>query len=156
MGVTMPLRRWKHLCGCGGKGALYVVPNCERCGVPGEYVGWDWSMHEAMGRYQSWYGFKPIGPHRKLVDELFGPRVVRCSTCGGSGLKDIDSGQAYGVCDSCAGDGRLFDGSESEFERLRQEVLARYPDSGAPRVRAGAKPLAFDVAANTIVDLDEV
>src|SRR5688500_5370465 len=116
----MPLKRWKHPCCDGTTGGLYTVPTCDRCGSTGEYAGWAWTMHEAMARYQTWYGIKPIGSHRKLVDELFGPRVVRCSTCSGSGLEGVDSGKGYRLCDDCGGEGKRFDGSEHEFERLRR------------------------------------
>ena len=39
-------------------------PFCSRCGGSGDYDGWHYRMHEAMARYQSLYGLKPIGAHR--------------------------------------------------------------------------------------------
>jgi len=67
----MPQKMWKHRCPKGGGGLSWSgSPGCDTCGEPGEYDGWHPGMHEAMARYQSKYGLKPIGPHRKMADEL--------------------------------------------------------------------------------------
>jgi hypothetical protein len=58
------------------------TPLCSRCGGPGEYDGWHYRMDEAMASYQSLYGLKPIGPHRRMADELFNEVKVKCGSPG--------------------------------------------------------------------------
>lgn len=93
-------------------------------------------MHEAMARYQTVYGLKPIGPHRKLADELFGGVSTECEACGGGGVV----GQAdWRRRDTCQGRGVLFTRSPAEIDAIRRagsgktEVLARRACGCCPR-----------------------
>jgi hypothetical protein len=82
----MPQKMWKPRCSKGGGGlSRSGSPGCSSCGELGEYDGWHPRMYEAMARYQSQYGLKPIGPHRQLGDELLGAAKEKCSGCGGRG-----------------------------------------------------------------------
>jgi hypothetical protein len=151
----MPLKRWTHPCCDREKGTLHTTPACLQCGASGEYASWHWTMHEAMARYQTWYGLKPVGPHRRFTDELFAARTSGCAVCDGSGLEDVDQGSAYRLCCVCGGTGKRFEGTDEDFEQLRQEVVSLYPESFARSVPRSAKMLAFDVGAQEIVDLGD-
>jgi hypothetical protein len=65
-------------------------------------------MYEAMARYQSQYGLKPIGPHRPLADALLGAAKEECSGCRGRGLADAPDGSTWQVCKPCRGFGSFF------------------------------------------------
>jgi hypothetical protein len=83
----MPSRFWKHACH-GSPGSSTSDSICHTCGKTGEFAGWHYTRHEAMARYQTTYGLKPIGPHRKLTDQLFSAALEACGLCGGEGLED--------------------------------------------------------------------
>ncbi len=102
---------------------------CPTCGDVGEYDGWHYSMQEAMGAYQRRYGLKPIGPHRRLADELFAGATIACPLCNGRGLRDADAGEGYLECVLCSSTGQLMRLSAEEFQARRREVLAAYPDA---------------------------
>lgn len=130
----MPQKMWKHRCPKGGGGLSWSgSPGCSRCGEPGEYDGWHPGMHEAMARYQSKYGLKPIGPHRKMADELLGSLNEKCESCNGRGLRDTATG-SWQVCPACRGFGSFFTRPAYEIQVLRRRVLAAYPDAGADPV----------------------
>jgi hypothetical protein len=75
-GLGMPQRMWdhSHCCGAFQSGS----PECNDGGTRGRFTGWHLTMHESMARYQYVYGLKPIGPHRRLADELLTPLRVKC------------------------------------------------------------------------------
>jgi hypothetical protein len=110
------------------------TPFCRRCGGPGEYDGWHYRMHEAMARYQSLYGLKPIGPHRRMADELFNDVKVKCEACGGRGLRDVNGGASWEHCGVCRGLGILFTGPATEIAEIRSRVLDVFPDAAADPV----------------------
>jgi len=129
-------------------------PVCRSCGQHGEYDGWYYTTHEAMARYQSRYGLKPIGPHRQMADDLFADTTVECEQCQGRGLRDIGAGETYAVCQRCGGFGRFFSRSREAIHRLRQKVLDAYPDAAADFVPdIAAAPLAFSFGGGQIVNL---
>ena len=76
----MPQKMWKHTCP-EGEGRFYCnglsVSSCSLCGGSGEFDGWHYRMHEAMARYQTLYGLKPIRAHRRMADELFDDVMIR-------------------------------------------------------------------------------
>jgi diguanylate cyclase (GGDEF)-like protein len=131
----MPQKMWKHRCPKGGGGLSWSgSPMCGSCGRSGEYDGWHPRMHEAMARYQSQYGLKPIGPHRRLADELLGAAKEECSGCRGRGLVDASDGSTWQVCEPCRGFGSCFTKPAEEIETLRRRILATYPDAAASAV----------------------
>jgi len=91
-------------------------------------------MYEAMARYQSKYGLKPIGPHRKMADELLGSLNEKCKVCDGRGLRNMARGSSWRVCEACRGFGSFFTRPAYEIQALRRRVLAAYPDAAAEPV----------------------
>jgi hypothetical protein len=91
-------------------------------------------MHEAMARCQSKYGLKPIGPHRKMADELLGSLNETCKRCDGRGLNDLANGSSWRVCPACRGFGSFFTAPAYEIRALRRRILAAYPDAAAEAV----------------------
>ena len=150
----MPQKMWKHSCSQGGNFNWIGEPVCRSCGGPGAYDGWFARTHESMASYQNQYGLKPIGPHRRMADELFGPVKKKCGACDGRGLRDTADGSSWQVCDICQGFGSFFTRPADEIEALRHRVLATYPDAGAdpvPGFFTGV--LAFSEAKKAVVDL---
>lgn len=86
----------------------------------------------ARAQYQSLFGFKSQGPHASLVKQLVGPVVCTCPTCGGTGLNGTYGDLGWRACPTCHRLGSAYTVSLEELEALRQQVLAQYPDSGAP------------------------
>jgi hypothetical protein len=133
----MPYKAWRPTCSCrNGYSPTETV--CPDCGKKTKCEGWRYSMYEAMARQQTVYGLKPIGPHRRMVDELFQGALKGCDRCGGSGLLDRDGGASWEKCGGCGGLGRTLAISPEEFEAIRQKVLEAYPEQGAPRVQGFA------------------
>jgi diguanylate cyclase (GGDEF)-like protein len=151
----MPQKMWKHRCPKGGGGLSWTgSPVCRTCGEPGDYDGWHPGMYEAMARYQSKYGMKPIGPHRKMADELLGALNEKCGPCDGRGLRDTAHGSSWQVCAACRGFGSFFTRPGYEIQALRRRVLAAYPDAAAdpvPNFFTGAP--ALSLADQKMVDL---
>lgn len=150
----MPQKMWKHRCPKGGGLSRSGSPVCRTCGEPGEYDGWHPGMHEAMARYQSKYGLKPIGPHRKMADELLGSLNESCEPCDGRGLRDTANGRSWQVCAACRGFGSFFTRPAYEIQALRRRVLAAYPDAAAdpvPNFFTGEP--ALSLADQKMVDL---
>ena len=91
-------------------------------------------MHEAMARYQTLYGLKPIGAHRRLADELFNDVEIQCEACGGRGLRDVNNGASWERCVICRGLGILFTKPAAELPPFaagcsmpsRTPLLTRY------------------------------
>jgi hypothetical protein len=106
-------------------------------------------MHEAMARYQTYTGLKPVGPHRSMTDELFwtGPRI-RCEACNGKGLHD--AGPTWVECPACQGEGTPPNSrmSQEERSRLRRLVLEVYPN-------AAADPVDWRTAGVLVMNLKE-
>ena len=150
----MPQKMWKHRCPKGGGGLSWSgSPGCSTCGEPGEYDGWHPGMYEAMARYQSKYGLKPIGPHRTMADELLGSLNEKCKPCDGRGLRDTATGN-WQVCAACRGFGYFFTRPAYEIQALRRRVLAAYPDAAAepvPNFFTGEP--ALSLADQKMVDL---
>ena len=83
-----------------------------------------------MSVYQNMYGLKPIGPHRRLADELFADVSVACLTCAGRGLLDVSGGEAWIQCSDCRGMGFIWKSTSEEVKALRRQVLEDFPDAG--------------------------
>lgn len=153
----MPQKMWKHRCPQGDGGLSWSgSPGCSSCGEPGEYDGWHPGMHEAMARYQSKYGLKPIGPHRKMADELLGSLNEKCKPCDGRGLRDTAHGSSWQVCAACRGFGYFFTRPTYEIQALRRRVLATYPDAAAePVPNFFTSEPALNLAKQEMVDLSK-
>ncbi|MCP9474549.1 MAG: hypothetical protein NNA19_04785 [Nitrospira sp.] len=150
----MPQKMWKHTCPEDGKSFWMGAPFCSRCEGPGEYDGWHYSMLEAMASCQSFYGLKPIGPHRRMADELFNDAGVECEACGGRGLRDVNAGASYERCGACRGFGMLFSKPAEEIAEIRRLVLDAFPDAAAdPVPEFATAPLALDLSQSKIVGL---
>ena len=151
----MPRKMWKHRCPNDGGGLSWSgSPVCGSCGGSGEYDGWHPGMYETMARYQSKYGLKPIGPHRRMADELLGSLNEKCEPCDGRGLRDTANGSSWRVCEACRGLGSFFTKPAEEIEALRRRVLATYPDAAAsavPNFFTGTP--ALSLANQEMVDL---
>ena len=93
---------------------------------------WSLGMHEAMLRYQLHYGLTPIGPHRKLADELLDAVTERCRHCDGEGLFDAHGGKSWILCSVCRGWGVLPPPPTPELKAVRAEVAARFPGAVVP------------------------
>ena len=112
-------------------------------------------MFQAMARYQTLKGLKPVGPHRRLADELLKNITCKCSTCRGTGLYGTYGGMGWLVCPSCHGLGDVYNITLDELQALRQQVLDRYPDAAAPGWRPG-HPIscpAQELATGRMIDL---
>ena len=111
-------------------------------------------MHEAMARYQTLYGLKPIGAHRQMADELFNDVTILCKACGGQSLRDVNSGASWERCISCRGLGILFTKPAAEIAGIRRRVLDAFSGAAAdPIPRFVTAPLAYDLSQARIVDL---
>ena len=131
-GENMPHRMWKHSCLESNSEYWVGSPDYCSCGGAYEYDGWHNSRMEAMAWYQKRYGFKPIGPHRFYLHEVFSGTDRCCSDCAGKGYHDIENGKGYKVCAACGGSGRIWLISAERIQELREMVLQKYPDAGAP------------------------
>ncbi len=148
----MPQQMWKHTCSESGSSHWMGAPVCSSCGGPGEYDGWHPRMYEAMAQYQTRYRLKPIGPHRRMTDELFSTVRVNCPACSGRGLRDTADGSSWQPCTACQGIGSLFTKPAEEIEALRRRVLAAYPDAAAePVSEFFAGVVAFSGATQEVV-----
>ncbi len=149
----MPQQMWKHTCRKDGSSYSMGSLVCSTCAGPGTYDGWHPRMHEAMALYQTRYRLKPIGPHRRMTDELFAPVRATCPACAGRGLRDTVGGRSWQVCSTCRGFGSYFTKPADEIEALRRRVLEAYPDAAAdpvPDIFAG--PLALSGAKQEVVN----
>lgn len=107
------------------EGCTLLSPRCTTCGRTGRYAGWSRSVVEMWGQFCRFYRLNPLGPEKRLADQILGPVTGRCRDCEGSGLVADLSDLGATWCPVCDGTGRIRECSAAEFERLRQEVLAR-------------------------------
>jgi hypothetical protein len=152
----MPQQMWKHTCRKDGSSYSIGSLVCSTCAGPGTYDGWHPRMREAMALYQTRYRLKPIGPHRRMTDDLFAAVRATCPACAGRGLLDIVGGRSWQVCSTCRGFGSYFTKPTDEIEALRSRVLAAYPDAAAnpvPDIFTG--PGAFSGAKQEVVNLSQ-
>jgi hypothetical protein len=153
----MPTRMWKHTCPQGGGTVRMSTPTCQSRGGAGDYDGWFYRMHEAMAAYQTAYGLKSLGPHRRLADELFDAVTVRCPACDARGIQDAGDGANWVFCELCRGLRVLFRGPVTELIEIRRRVLEAFPDAAADPVPGiAAAPLALDLARQQIINLEAV
>ena len=95
----------------------WAPPGCRDCGAQGEYDGWHLDMYERMARYQERHGLNPIGPHRKMADELLGPLTELRGACDGRGLCDVADGWTWEECGRGRGFGSASSGPSSSSRR---------------------------------------
>lgn len=126
----MPSRYWRHDCGCYRADNLSAQPECSRCGAPGEYVGFRLRAIEAMSAYIKVFGLKPIGRHRRCVEEVMRPLFRRCEVCGGSGTVEIPY-VIFSECPLCDGTRLVPNVPRPKITAARQQVLAEFPDAGS-------------------------
>jgi hypothetical protein len=143
----MPRQMWKHEC-CGG---WTSAPDCS-CGVAGTYEGWQYCMYELMARFQYITGMKPIGPHHMHTVRVLLKHRVECSNCHGNGLVDGD-GNTYAICAPCEALGSFWTIPLDEVEAIRRQILAEFPNAGAPRAtgRFFNGPAVLDLAAGEML-----
>ena len=150
----MPQQMWTHTCPGSASPHWMGSPDCHSCGGQGEYDGWHPRMHEAMAQYQTRYRLKPIGPHRRMADELFASVGAKCQACGGRGLVDTLGGRGWLLCKACRGLGATLTKPMEDIEALRQRVLAVHPKAAADPVgNFFSGPVAFSGADQAIVNL---
>ena len=150
----MPQQTWRHTCLKHGSSYSMGSPVCGTCGEPGEYDGWHPRMQEAMALYQTRYLLKPIGPHRRMTDELFASAHATCPACDGRGLRGTVDHRSWQMCSTCRGFGSYFTKPTDKIASLRRHVLAAYPDAAADPVRdIFAGPLAVSGAKQEVVNL---
>ena len=126
----MPRRYWFHNCKCAIRPCWRPTVACPRCGTIGAYAGFRYSMFEAMANYQRTYGLAPMGPHKRLADDLLFSLLTRaCERCDGTGLKEIDRGKSCEKCSECHGTGRVLACEKSVFAAALREVIATYPEA---------------------------
>lgn len=149
----MPYQRWVNTCPC----STYLRtgdPKCPSCGQQREVAGWSYSMHESMAAYQSLYGLKPVGPHRKLADESFRSMTVSCDACGGEGL--LDDPPRWIACGTCRGLCRVFTVPPEVVDGVRSQILEAFPDAAAERLEGfPGTPVIHDLATGEILGADE-
>lgn len=129
----MPYELWRFEC-CGRPHSTNSK-YCSTCGQSGVHEGWHLSMHEAMARYQYFYQFKPVGPHRDPMHRLLDPLRERCTACQGRSIvTEPRSPKGWYPCTQCEGVGSFWVADEATVQAARAEVLKVYPDAGAPPV----------------------
>ncbi len=97
-------------------------------------------MYEAMLDYQRSCGLKPIGPHRRLANQVFAGAFTSCQACDGRGILDGGAPDTHALCPSCDGHGQLAAVPDDEIEQRRALVLEKYPDTACDRVRLLSPP----------------
>jgi len=135
----MPQQMWRPSCHCNPGIYSMGSPNCRDCGQPGQYDGWHQGMHEAMAAYTKRTGLAPIGPHRRLTDELFAGRFGLCRTCEGRGVLDAEGGRTWKVCTDCQGLCCFFRGTMREFQEIRARILEQFPKAAAASFESDEK-----------------
>lgn len=100
---------------------------CPECGQQGTFNGWGQSVIEMMASYQRRYNLRALGPHRKMTDELFHGRMIKCDVCNGYGLVDSPDDDWGKFCPKCDYGQLVFDGTPEEFEGIRQKIIAEFP-----------------------------
>lgn len=126
--ITMAYKKWVHNCKDHDNNEVELkVKVCPECGEKGTFNGWGFSMIEMMSSYQHRYNLRPIGPHRKMTDELFHGRMKKCGHCNGFGLVDSPDDDRGEICPKCNFGQVVFDGTPDEFESIRQKIIAVFP-----------------------------
>jgi len=92
-------------------------------------------IYSMMARYQALRGVKPVGPHRRLADDLLTNITCECESCKGTGYFFICGGMVRLVCPICNSLGETYRISIGEVLALRQKVLDHYPDAETPHWR---------------------
>ena len=152
----MPRPMWRHKCAKDGSFFWIGTPTCPTCQQPGQYDGWQPTMHEAMAQYQTFYRLKPVGFHRRMSDDVFAPVRTTCKACRGNGVRAALDGRHWHVCMNCRGLGSVFTRPADEIEMLRKQVLAAYPDAAAnPVPNIFAEPVALSEASGEIISLSK-
>jgi hypothetical protein len=124
----MAYKKWIHNCKFHDNAEVELsVKVCPECGEEGIFDGWGLSVIEMMGSYQRRYNLRPIGPHRKMTDELFHGRMKKCEFCHGFGLIGSSEDDHHEICPECNFGQYVFDGTPEEFESIRQKIFAAYP-----------------------------
>ena len=132
----MPHRVWKHRCTSTNPSRGMRLPTgelvlateaCEDCGQTGTFDGWLYSMTELMGCFQNVTGFKPLGPHRQLTDDLL--KTTCCSSCAGRGIVGPNKSRAWKDCPDCDGNGYYLTGTPEEIAEIRRRIRDEFPDS---------------------------
>ena len=118
----MAYQRWSFDC---REGCHLITPHCTRCGRDGAYAGWSLSTVEMMCQYHSFYRWAPCGEHRKIADKIMKPVTGICPECNGSGIHADPCDRGFDRCANCRATGRVQLCSDEEFERRRQDVIAR-------------------------------
>src|SRR5262245_29702184 len=123
----MPHKMFTNEC-CGGGGWIGTP---QPCGCPTSRVrsAWHWGMYEAMGRYSSYTGVLPTGPHRRLTDRLLDFVTLGCVACRGRGIVAAADGDALSACSRCAGFGRLPGPDSPQLAAMREQVLREFPNA---------------------------
>lgn len=109
---------------------------------------------QAMARYQTLYGIKPVGPHRPLADSLLKDILCKCDACAGTGLNGAYGSLGYRICPVCHGLGDTYSITLDALQALRQQVLDRYPDAAPPNWTPGQRIFCpvHDLATGLILD----
>lgn len=142
----MPQQMWRPTCQCNLGIHSMGSPNCRNCGQPGQYDGWHLGMYEAMAAYTKRTGMAPIGPHRRLTDELLAGRSVLCRTCDGRGVLDAEGGRTWKDCPSCQGLGCFFRGTMREFLEIRSRILEQFPKAASASFKPDEKLMRYCAA----------
>jgi len=142
----MPQQMWRPTCQCNLGIHSMGSPNCRDCGQPGQYDGWHLGMHEAMAAYTKRTGMAPIGPHRRLTDELLAGRSVLCRTCDGRGVLNAEGGRTWKDCPDCQGLGCFFRGTMREFLEIRSRILEQFPKAAAASFKPDEKLMRYCAA----------
>ena len=148
----MPIQHWRH--NCRGTEELKSEQVCTTCGVLGEFDGWYLSMHGFMARYQYVYGIKPLGPHRKMADPLFGGMRTGCERCSGRGLLNVEGGASWRGCPVCEGTGGHWNRPLDEVDAALVRVLEEFPDAEAPKstINFMSSAVIYDGSNNIMID----
>ena len=118
-----------------------LQPHCIRCGRQGTYAGWSLSVVEMQCQYVGFFRWVPYGGHRLVADEVMAPITGKCRECDGAGIHAEPCDRGFDQCTTCGGTGRVRVCSDEEFERRRQEVIARtglFTDQHQPVSDGGA------------------
>ena len=94
---------------------------------------------------RAFYGLKPIGPHRRMADELLtASRQLR--GLREPGLRDVNGGASWSMR-RLPGLGDPLTGPATEIAEIRRRVLDAFPDAAAdPVPEFATAPLAYDLS----------
>ncbi|MEE9230478.1 MAG: hypothetical protein V3U86_07205 [Acidobacteriota bacterium] len=111
-------------------------------------------MHESMACFQYVYGIKPLGPHRKMADPLFGGMRTGCERCSGRGLLNVEGGASWRGCPVCEGTGGHWNRPLDEVDAALVRVLEEFPDAEAPKstINFMSSVVIYDLGNNVMID----